>query len=58
MRFKHMGWLRLSLAETETEKTPGTRAETYCVRHIIGKLLSSLKSLTHVSFQRELIAGW
>ena len=22
MRFKHMGWLRLSLAEAETEKTP------------------------------------
>ena len=22
MRFKHMGWLRLSLAEADTEKTP------------------------------------
>ena len=22
MRFKHIGWLRLSLAEAETEKTP------------------------------------
>ena len=24
MRFKHMGWLRLSLAEAETEETPFT----------------------------------
>ena len=49
MRFKHMGWLRLSLAEAETEKTPGKRGlENMVLKFHLGQPAPIIKIYTVV----------